>query len=131
MTDFSMLTAVKTYLQSNIKDMNFYLTKTSEDEKPFCVVELDGALASVGYLNGHEAALPSKVKFRTVCFHDEMSMQNSLDRSQLINKFLDGSVIKLKGGGAATIKLMGSHVDICKSGQKKTVINFYESLIRG
>lgn len=131
MTDFSVLAAVKIHLQSNIKDMNFYLTRTADDDKPFCVVELDGVLASVGSLQGLEAVSPSKVKFRTVCFHDEMSIQNSLDRSQLINKFLDGSIVKLKGGAAATIKLMGSHVDICKSGQKKTVINFYESLIRG
>ena len=130
MPDFSLLSAVKTHLQSNIEDMNFYLTRTVEDKNPFCVLELDGVLVSQGNPVIQGGFFPSKVKFRTVCFHDEVGVKNSYERSQIINQFLDGSIIKLKGGESAVIKLIGSHVDVCKGGEKKTVSNFYESLVR-
>lgn len=131
MPNFSVLSAVRMHLQSNIKDMTFSLTRTSEDELPSCVIELDGVLALVGSPDIQRGFLPAKVKLRTICFHDEVSIKNSLDRSQLVNQFLDGSVVKLKGGGSAILKFTGSHVDISKSGDKKTVSNFYESLVRG
>lgn len=130
MPDFSLLSAVKGHLQSNIKDLNFHLSRLREEKMPFCVVELDDALASGRKSLPFDGPYPSKLKFRTICFHDEMGVKNSLDQSQLINHFLDGSVIKLKGGGTAVIKLVGSRVDISKCGGKKTVSNFYDSLIR-
>ncbi len=130
MTDFSLLSAVKSHLQSNIKDLNFHLSRPTEEKTPFCVVELDDALATGGKHLSYSTPYPSKLKFRTVCFHDELGVKNSLDQSQLINHFLDGSVVKLKGGCTAVIKLIGSRVDISKCGEKKTVSNFYDSLIR-
>ncbi len=128
MTDFSLLAAVKSHLQTKIEEQNFYLTPHADVTYPCCLLELDEIQQN---LKLGENSVLSKVKFRTICLDGDVGVKTSFDRSQKINHCLDGQVLELPDGRKAIIKLMGSVVDITKKGDKKTVSHHYETLLRG
>lgn len=128
MSDFSLLAAVKSHLQSSIEEQNFYITPHSDMTYPCCLLELDEV--ERGLSLGTNAA-QSKVKFRTVCLDGDIGVKTSFECSQKINHCLDGKTLDLPDGRKAIIKLMGSVVDISKKGDRKTVSHHYETLLRG
>lgn len=128
MSDFSLLAAVKSHLQSNIEEQNFYITPHSDMTYPCCLLELDEV--EQGLELGVNTP-QSKVKFRTVCLDADVGVKTSFECSQKVNRCLDGKILDLPDGRKAIIKLMGSVVDISKKGDRKTVSHHYETLLRG
>ncbi|MBX3487594.1 MAG: hypothetical protein KF798_06805 [Candidatus Paracaedibacteraceae bacterium] len=128
MSDFSLLATVKSHLQTNIEEQNFYITPHTDMVFPCCLLELDEIEQN---LKLGANTVQSKIKFRTVCLDGNIGVKTSFDCSQKINRCLDGKTLELPDGRTAIIKLMGSVVDISKKGDKKTVSHHYETVLRG
>lgn len=132
MNEFNLLSAIKLHLQNNIEGQIVHLSKDDDQESPFCLVEIDEIRNNLSVVGQQPGPSPlSKIKFHTICFHDETGIKTSLERSRVINDYLDGQLLILSNGYSAIIKLIGSSVNISKIGEEKTVSHFYESIIRG
>lgn len=129
MNEFNLLSSLKKHLQHHIPDQIIVFTQEQQTKSGFCLITIDEISPAPLSLSKND--VQSRIKFHTTCFHDTVGIKNSLEQSQLINRYLDGHVILLSHGGKAMIKMLSSTVEISKSGQEKTVSHFYESIIRG
>lgn len=129
MNEFNLLFSLKNHLQAHIPGQIVVLNPEQKTDDGCCLVTIDEiSPATITLLSSD---IQSRVKFHTTCFHDSVGLKDSLERSQVINSFLDGHTISLKKGAKATIKMISSTIEISRTGQEKTVSYYYDSIIRG